>query len=133
MDPAGVVQDGMGLTSDKGLRLITAYAVTKRGLWASREAGGVSIAEGWFKPKDKGTGKQGRWDMGTEATAELLFWQAKIATEDYHAALTDSMFVESLERHLTPAFIAASGDKKVISFVDSASCHRRFDSEVGVP
>ena len=102
MDEAGVVQDGVGRTSGKGLRLIMVHAITKDGPLVSLDAEGFPIAEGWFKAKKKGRGKQGRGDMGTEETAEML-WQAKIATGDYHAAMTDSMFMECLERRLTPA------------------------------
>ena len=53
--------------------------------------------------KKKGRGKQGRGDMGTEETAEML-WQAKLATGDYHAAMTGSIYMEWLERRLSPAF-----------------------------
>ena len=108
------------------------HAITKEGPLTSLDAEGFPIAEGWFKPKKKGRGKQGRGDMGTEETAEML-WQAKIATGDYHAAMTDSMFMEWLERRLTPAFKAAFGDKKMILVLDNASYHHGFDSEVGVP
>ena len=108
------------------------HAITKEGPLTSLDAEGFPIAEGWFKPKKKGRGKQGRGDMGTEETAEML-WQANIATGDYHAAMTDSMFMEWLERRLTPAFKAAFRDKKMILVLDNASYHHGFDSEVGVP
>ena len=71
--------------------------------WSLVTPGIFPIAEGWLKPKAKGKGRQGRGDMATEETAEML-WQAKIATGDYHAAMTDTMFMQLLERRLTPAF-----------------------------
>lgn len=89
MGEAGVVQDGMGRTSGKGLRVIMVHAITKEGSLTSLDAEGF--------PKKKGRGKRGRRDMGTEETVEML-WQAKIATGDYNAAMTDSMFIKWLER-----------------------------------
>lgn len=129
-DEDGVVQDGMGRTSGKGLRMIMVHAITKHGPLAECDDKGFPIEEGWFKPKEKG--KQSRGSMGAEKTAEML-WQAKIATGDYHAAMTDKMFMEWLEQRLAPAFKAIFGEKKMILVLDNASYHHGYDAEVGVP
>ena len=42
MDEAGVVQDGMGRTSGKGLLVIMVHAVTKDGPLVSRDTGDFS-------------------------------------------------------------------------------------------
>lgn len=88
IDQDGVVQDGMGRTSGKGLRVIMVHAITKDGPLVSRDADDFPIAERWFKHKGKGRGKQGRGDMSTEKPAGTL-WKAKIATGDYRAAMAD--------------------------------------------
>ncbi|CAN0312171.1 unnamed protein product [Ectocarpus sp. 4 AP-2014] len=131
-DDDGVVQDGMGRTSGKGLRMIMVHAITKGGALAAVDENNFPIPEGWFKPKDKGKGRQGAGSMGTEETAEML-WQAKRATGDYHDAMTDKMFMEWLERRLAPAFKAKYGNKKMILVLDNASYHHGYDAEVGVP
>ncbi|CAM9886349.1 unnamed protein product, partial [Hapterophycus canaliculatus] len=67
-------------------------------------------------------------------TAEFL-WQAKLARGDYHAAMTDTMFMEWLEHRLAPAYNAVPEfkDKKMILVLDNASYHHGFDAEVKVP
>ena len=132
-DEDGVVQDGMGLTSGKGLRMIMVHAITKWGPLA-KLCDGFPIEEGWFKTKEGGKGKQGGKDSSLEdaETAEFL-WQAKLAKGDYHAEMTDQMFMEWLERRLTPAYKAEFKDKKMILVLDNASYHHGFDEEVKVP
>ena len=83
---------------------------------------GFPIEEGWFKTKEGGKGKQGGKDFRLEdaETAEFL-WQAKLAKGDYHAAMMDQMFMEGLERRLTPAYKAEVKDKNMILVRDNAS------------
>ena len=75
-DEDGVVQDGMGRTSGKGLRMIMVHAITKWGPLA-KLCDGFPIEEGWFKTKESGKGKQGGKGFSLEdaETAEFL-WQA---------------------------------------------------------
>lgn len=72
--------------------------------------------------------------MENEETAEFL-WQAKLAKGDYHAAMTDSMFMEWLERRLGPSYNAVPDFKgtKMILVLDNASYHHGFDADVKVP
>ncbi|CAN0433341.1 unnamed protein product, partial [Ascophyllum nodosum] len=65
-------------------------------------------------------------------TAEFL-WQAKLSKGDYHASMTDVMFMEWLGRRLAPAFEKLFGDKKMILVLDNASYHHGFGEEVRVP
>ncbi|CAB1110903.1 unnamed protein product [Ectocarpus sp. CCAP 1310/34] len=95
-DENGVVQDGIGRKTRKGLRMSMVHAITKWGALA-KFCDGFPIEEGWFK--ETGSGKN---TMGDEETAEFL-WQAKLAKGDFHAAMTDSMFMERLEHRLSPA------------------------------
>ncbi|CAB1111725.1 unnamed protein product [Ectocarpus sp. CCAP 1310/34] len=134
-DEDGVVQDGIGRTTGKGLRMIMVHAITKWGPLA-KLCDGFPIEEGWFKSKGGGKGKRGGKDFNLEdeETAEFL-WQAKLAKGDYHAAMTDSMFMEWLERRLSPAYNAVPDfkGKKMILVRDNASYHQGFDAEVKVP
>ena len=66
MDEAGVLQDGMGRTSGKGLRVIVVHAITKDGPLDSRDAGYFPIAKGWFKTK---AGSRGHGDRGNRRDA----------------------------------------------------------------
>ncbi|CAN0419128.1 unnamed protein product [Ectocarpus fasciculatus] len=127
-DENGVVQDGIGRTTGKGLRMIMVHAITKWGPLA-KFCDGFPIEEGWFK--ETGSGKK---KMEDEDTAEFL-WQAKLAKGDYHAAMTDSMFMEWLEHRLSPAYnaIPEFEGKKMILVLDNASYHHGFDAEVKVP
>ena len=133
-DENGVVDDGFGRTTGKGLRMIMVHAITKHGPLVSRDSNVVPIQEGWFKPKCKGKGREGSSDfqMKDEDTAEFL-WQAKLSKGDYHASMTDVMFMEWLERRLAPAFKKLFGNKKMILVLDNASYHHGFDEEVRVP
>eukprot|EP00903_Cladosiphon_okamuranus_P012038 g11303.t1 len=127
--------DGIGRTTGKGLRMIMVHAITKWGPLA-KLCDGFPIEEGWFKTKGGGKGKRGGKDFSLEdeETAEFL-WQAKLANGDYHAAMTDSMFMEWLERRLSPAYNAVPDfkGKKMILVLDNASYHHGFDVEVKVP
>lgn len=80
------------------------HAITKHGPLVTRcdyessdggiSQAGFSVEVGWFKGKEKGRGIQGKENF-THAeveTAEFL-WQAKLAKGDYHAAMTDGMFM----------------------------------------
>ncbi|CAB1121123.1 unnamed protein product [Ectocarpus sp. CCAP 1310/34] len=127
-DDDGVVQDGIGRTTGKGLRMIMVHAITKWGPLA-KLCDGLPIEEGWFK--ETGSGKK---EMEDEETAEFL-WQAKLAKGDYHAAMTDSMFMEWLEHRLSPAYnaIPEFKGKRMILVLDNASYHHGFDAEVKVP
>ncbi|CAM9976181.1 unnamed protein product [Ectocarpus sp. 8 AP-2014] len=127
-DEDGVVQDGIGRTTGKGLRMIMVHAITKWGPLA-KLCDEFPIEEGWFK--ETGSGKK---EMEYEETAEFL-WQAKLAKGDYHAAMTDSMFMEWLEHRLSPAFNATPEfeGKQMILVLDNASYHHGFDAEVKVP
>lgn len=144
MDQEGVVDDGFGRTSGKGLRLIMVHAITKHGPLVTRcdaessdggiEPTGFPVEEGWFKGKEKGRGIQGKENF-THAEVETseFLWQAKLAKGDYHAAMTDEMFMTWLEKRLTPAFRKVFGDKKMILILDNASYHHGYDCEVKVP
>ncbi|CAN0283484.1 unnamed protein product, partial [Ascophyllum nodosum] len=59
---------------------------------------------------------------GPLKTAEFLR-QAKSAKGDYHAAMTDAMFMEWLQHRLTPAFNEVFPGKKIILVLDNASYH----------
>ena len=114
--------------------MIMVHAITKHGPLVSCDSNSVPIQEGWFKPKSKGKGREGSSDfkMKDEDTAEFL-WQAKLSKGDYHASMTDVMFMEWLERRLAPAFKKLFGHEKMILVLDNASYHHGFDEEVGVP
>ncbi|CAB1117802.1 unnamed protein product [Ectocarpus sp. CCAP 1310/34] len=115
-DENGVVQDGIGRTTGKSLRMIMVHAVTK---WAplAKFCDGFPIEEGWFKE-----------------TAEFL-WQAKLAKGDYHAVMTDLMLMEWLEHRLSPAYnaIPEFEGKQMILVLENASYHHGFDAEVKEP
>ncbi|CAB1108957.1 unnamed protein product [Ectocarpus sp. CCAP 1310/34] len=123
-DENGVVQDGIGRKTRKGLRMSMVHAITKWGALA-KFCDGFPIEEGWFK--ETGSGKN---TMGDEETAEFL-WQAKLAKGDFHAAMTDSMFMERLEHRLSPACnaIPEFQGKQMILVLDNASYHHGFDAE----
>lgn len=132
-DENGVTHDGFGRTSGKGSRMIMVHAITKHGPLVTRDENGVPIEEGWF------TGEKGKAGRGSDSfkmrstpTAEFL-WQAKLAKGDYHAAMTDRMFMDWLAHRLTPAFRAVFGDKKMILVLDNAPYHHGYDPEVRVP
>ncbi|CAB1103515.1 unnamed protein product [Ectocarpus sp. CCAP 1310/34] len=117
-DDDGVVQDGIGRTTGKGLRMIMVHAITKWGPLA-KLCDGLPIEEGWFK--ETGSGKK---EMEDEETAEFL-WQVKLAKGDYHAAMTDSMFMEWLEHRLNPAYNAIPDfkGKRMILVLDNTKKH----------
>ena len=73
-DENRVVDYGFARTTGKESRMIMVHAITKHGLLVSRDSNGVSIQEGWFKPKSKGKGQEGSSDfkMKNEDTAEFL-------------------------------------------------------------
>ena len=121
-DENGVVQDGIGRTSGKGLRLIMVHAITKEGPLVGLTDDGQPIEEGWFKKRGNGKGKQDPGPMGIEQTAEML-WQAKKSTGDYHDAMTDKMFEDWLKQRLEPAFKAAFPGKKMIFVLENACYH----------
>ncbi|CAB1118710.1 unnamed protein product [Ectocarpus sp. CCAP 1310/34] len=81
----GVVQDEIGRTTGKGVRMIMVHAITKHGPLAE-------LQEGFPIRED-------------EQTAGFL-WQAKLATGDYHNTMMDGMFMQWLKHRLTPAFDA---------------------------
>lgn len=62
-----------------------------------------------------------------------VLWQAKMAKEDYHAAMPDVMFMDWLSHRLSPAFEQLFGHKKMILVLDNAPYHHGFDPEVKVP
>lgn len=66
----GVVQDDIGRTTGKGLRMIVVHAITKHGPLATYDQG-VPIEAGWFSKEDSGRGKQGGkgFEMKPENTA----------------------------------------------------------------
>ncbi|CAB1120439.1 unnamed protein product [Ectocarpus sp. CCAP 1310/34] len=113
-DDKGVVQDGTGRTTGKCLRMIMVHAITKH-----RPLEGFPIREGWFKAKENRAKKikpgEADFEMSDEQTAEFL-WQAKLATGDYHNAMTDGMFMQWLKHRLTPAFDAHSRTRRCFSF-----------------
>ena len=132
-DKDGVVQDGMGRKSGKGQRMIMVHAITKEGPLVTRGEGDFPIPEGPFAPKANGRGKQRSGDMGSVSTAECL-WQAKHGKGDYHDAMTDKMFMDWLEKRLTPAFRTVFGEhKKMILVLDNAAYHHEYNEEVKVP
>ena len=61
----------------------------------SRDGNGVTIQEGWLKPKTKAKVRNTVRTSKTknEDTAEFL-WQTKLSKGDYHASMTDAMFME---------------------------------------
>lgn len=134
-DDKGVVQDGIGRTTGKGLRMIMVHAITKHGPLAELQEG-FPIREGWFKAKENRAKKikpgEADFEMSDEQTAEFL-WQAKLATGDYHNAMTDGMFMQWLKHRLTPAFDAQFKNKKMFLVLDNASYHHCFDEELKVP
>lgn len=135
VDSNGVVQDGIGRSTGKGLRMIMVHAITKHGPLAKQEEG-FPIREGWFKAKENRAKKikpgEADFVMSDEQTAEFL-WQAKLATGDYHNAMTDGMFMQWLKHRLTPAFDAQFKNKKMFLVLDNASYHHCFDKELKVP
>ena len=134
-DKNGEVDSAFGRTTGKGQRMIIVHAITKWGPLVTRvPVSDFPIEEGWFKAKPKSKGKQGGKDFALqdEKTAEFL-WQAKLAKGDYHAAMTDAMFMEWLQHRLTPAFNEVFPGKKMILVLDNASYHHGCDAEVRVP
>ncbi|CAM9882425.1 unnamed protein product, partial [Ectocarpus sp. 4 AP-2014] len=105
-DDKGVVQDGIGRTTGKGLRMIMVHAITRHGPLAE-------LQEGFPIPE--------------------FLWQAKLATGDYHNAMTDGMFMQWLKHRLTPASDAQFKNKKMFLVLDNASYHHCFDEELKVP
>lgn len=98
---------------------------------------GFPIEESGFKCKEGGKGIQGgkhdNFEIGNQPTAEY-FWQAKLAKRDYHAYMTDVMFMDWLRHRLTPAFVDQFvADMKMIVVLDNASYNHGFDPEVRVP
>lgn len=85
----------VGRTSGRHLRLIMVHAITKEGSLLARGEKGFPVEKGWFIPKGNGKGKQGKESMDTENTREML-WEAKMATGDHQAAITDKMFWSGL-------------------------------------
>ena len=132
-DNKGVVHGGFGRTSGKGQRMIMVHAITKHGPLVTRDGDGFPIPEGPFKPKADGRGREGPGNLCEVPTAEFL-WQAKHAKGDYHAAMTDKMFMDWIKMRLTPAFEKKFGkDKKKILILDNATYHHGYNEEVKVP
>ncbi|CAB1120820.1 unnamed protein product [Ectocarpus sp. CCAP 1310/34] len=134
-DDTGVMQDGIGRTTGKGLRMIMVHAIAKHGPLAELQER-FPIREGWFKAKENRAKKinpgEADFEMSDEQTAEFL-WQAKLATGDYHNAMTDGMFMQWLKHRLTPAFDAQFKNKKMFLVLDNASYHHHcFDEELKV-
>ena len=133
LDGRGEADSAFGRTTGKDQRMTIVHAITKHGPLVTRKDG-FPIEEGWFKAKATGRGKQGGdgFKMRTEPTAKF-FWQEKSAKGDYHAAMTDTMFMERLEHRLVPAFEAEFPGEKLILVLDNASYHHGRDAEVRVP
>ncbi|CAM9519091.1 unnamed protein product, partial [Sphacelaria rigidula] len=86
---------------------------------------------------DRTTGKGLRMIMVHAITKHRplakFLWQAKLATGDYHNAMTDGMFMQWLKHRLTPAFNAQFKNKKMFLVLDNAPYHHCFDEELKVP
>ncbi|CAB1096826.1 unnamed protein product [Ectocarpus sp. CCAP 1310/34] len=134
-DDKGVVQDGIGRTTGKGLRIFMVDAITVHRPSAELKEG-FPIREGWFKAKENRAKKmkpaEADFETSDEQTAELL-WQAKLATGNHHNAMMDGMFMQWLKHRLTLAFDAQFKNNKMFLVLDSASYHHYFDEELKVP
>ena len=112
-DKNGEVDSAFGRTSSNKQRTIIVHAITKWGPLVTRAPVTGPTEEGWFKAKSKSKGKQEGKSFALQdgKTAEFPL-QAKSAKRDYHASMTEAIFMKCLQHRLTPALYEIFPGKK---------------------